>query len=91
MIDFAQTSANVMSYDEALLYCAFCNYGGHKDWRLPTYKEFRAYAMDILAENHLRDMRGVEYLPLAVSAWHQGSILKVGSSARFHVLPVRDC
>jgi hypothetical protein len=47
--------------------------------------------MDILAENHLRDMRGVEYLPLAVSAWHQGSILKVGSSAHFHVLPVRDC
>lgn len=91
MIDFAQTSANVMRYDDALLYCQFLEYGGHRDWRLPTYKEFRAHAMDILVENQLRTMSGVEYLPLAVSTWHQGSISKVDTSVHFHVLPVRDC
>ena len=29
-----------MTYDEALVYCFFLDYNGHKDWRLPTLDEY---------------------------------------------------
>lgn len=41
MIEYADKSKRVMTYDEALLYCAFCNHGGIIGWRLPTEEEYR--------------------------------------------------
>lgn len=40
MIEIAPTSAKPMTYNEAILYCVFCRYGGYNDWRLPTIKEY---------------------------------------------------
>lgn len=45
MIEIAPRSLNDMSFEEALLYCIFCDHAGHKDWRLPTSKEYRGYAI----------------------------------------------
>ena len=28
-----------LTYDEAVLYCLFCNHDGHNDWRMPTREE----------------------------------------------------
>lgn len=28
-----------MTYEEAILYCQFLEYNGHKDWRMPTKAE----------------------------------------------------
>ena len=39
MVEYAPTSAKHMTYEEALLYCAFCNYNEHTDWRIPTRDE----------------------------------------------------
>jgi hypothetical protein len=39
MIELAPRSKKPMSYDEAFLYCRFCNHGGHNDWRLQTLPE----------------------------------------------------
>lgn len=39
MVEAAPRSEKAMSYDDALLYCAFCNYGGHTDWRMPSQSE----------------------------------------------------
>jgi hypothetical protein len=45
MIELAPSSESRMSYDEALLYCQFCNHNGYTDWRLPTaYEYFRGPA-----------------------------------------------
>ena len=45
MIEFAPRSKNVMTYDEALLYCQFLDYGDHKDWRLPVEDEYSSNNM----------------------------------------------
>jgi hypothetical protein len=42
MIAVAPESYDVMTYDEAVLYCQFCNYDGHTNWRIPTYNEYLA-------------------------------------------------
>lgn len=39
MIELAPQSEVGMSYEEAVLYCAFLEYNGHKDWRLPADSE----------------------------------------------------
>ena len=39
MIEVAPPS-NAMSYDDALLYCQFLEYDGHRDWRIPTVDEW---------------------------------------------------
>lgn len=38
-IESAPTSEKEMTYEEALLYCTFCNHNGNTDWRLPTRDE----------------------------------------------------
>jgi hypothetical protein len=38
-IEVAPYALNLMSYEEAVLYCQFCNHNGHNDWRMPTYQE----------------------------------------------------
>lgn len=40
MIEVAPLYVNELTQAEALLYCAFLEYNGHKDWRLPTYLEY---------------------------------------------------
>lgn len=40
MIQIAPKTAYEMTYEEALLYCAFCNHNGYSDWRLPTQHEY---------------------------------------------------
>lgn len=39
MIEFAPKSKHMITYEEAILYCQFLNYNGHRDWRMPTYDE----------------------------------------------------
>jgi hypothetical protein len=29
-----------LSYDDAVLYCQFCNHDGYTDWRMPTHSEW---------------------------------------------------
>jgi hypothetical protein len=55
MIEFAPRSENKMTYDEAILYCQFCNHDGHIDWRMPTYMEC-AQAISILHNAWYIDM-----------------------------------
>jgi hypothetical protein len=45
MIEFAPRSEKYMTYDEAILYCSFCDYNGHRDWRMTTFDEY--YEFDI--------------------------------------------
>ena len=40
MIEYAQITDDNMTYDEAVLYCQFLDYNGHRDWRLPTLVEW---------------------------------------------------
>lgn len=40
MIELAPPSSKMMVYEEALLYCTFCNHNGYTDWRLPTKSEY---------------------------------------------------
>jgi hypothetical protein len=46
MIMTAPTSNKRLSYDEALLYCQFCNYKGYTDWCMPTDNEYRMIMND---------------------------------------------
>jgi hypothetical protein len=38
-----------LSYDEALLYCQFCNHDGYADWRIPTFSEWLNEMTDLNA------------------------------------------
>jgi hypothetical protein len=40
MLEFAPESESLMTYEEALLYCQFCNHNGHMDWKMPTAIEY---------------------------------------------------
>lgn len=44
MIEFAPISEKRMTYDEAVLYCAFCSYDDHNDWRMLTRDEWYVLA-----------------------------------------------
>ena len=46
MIEFALRSQNIMTYDEAVLYCLFLDLNGHKDWRIPTVTELSYAGID---------------------------------------------
>lgn len=45
MLIAAPESERMMTYEDALLYCAFCNHGGYRDWRMPTYSEWLALGL----------------------------------------------
>lgn len=40
MIELAPKSNGLVTYDEAILYCHFCSYNGHIDWRMPTVADW---------------------------------------------------
>lgn len=42
MIEIAPVSENEVTYSEAVMYCQFLEYNGHRDWRMPTHDEFMA-------------------------------------------------
>jgi hypothetical protein len=44
MIECAPTS-NYMNYNNAILYCLFCNHNEHNDWRMPTMEEYKQYRL----------------------------------------------
>lgn len=48
MIELAPVSKKPMSYDEALLYCQFCDHGSYTDWRMPTVTEYIFTGKNIL-------------------------------------------
>lgn len=41
-IETAPMSDTNMPFDQAKMYVLFCDYNGHKDWRLPTRDEWTA-------------------------------------------------
>lgn len=45
MIEFAPISEYDMTYEEAVIYCRFCDHNGYKDWRMPTYEELKQHDM----------------------------------------------
>lgn len=47
MIELAPISKNEMAYEEAILYCQFCTYNDHTDWRMPTKEEWSDYRYNI--------------------------------------------
>ena len=40
MIALAPRSEYRMTYEEAILYCQFLEYDGHRDWRIATSEEY---------------------------------------------------
>jgi hypothetical protein len=38
-VEWAPRSPNYMPLEDAILYCRFCNHGGHNDWRFPLRLE----------------------------------------------------
>lgn len=40
MIEVAPNSVHEMTYEQAIMYCQFCNHNGYVDWRLPTRQEY---------------------------------------------------
>lgn len=48
MLIRAPRSPNKMTYEEAVIYCKFCDHNGHNDWRMPDRSEyvyFGSYSM----------------------------------------------
>lgn len=40
MIVYAPRSKNEITYEDAILYCTFCDWDGYSNWRLPTWAEY---------------------------------------------------
>ena len=45
MIELAPESCEWLTYNEAILYCQFCDHNEHLDWRMPTAEEYRYYSI----------------------------------------------
>jgi hypothetical protein len=61
MLEVAPISDHEMTYEEAVLYCAFLDYNGHRDWRLPDRAEY----MDVIGISGWYVCRSSEW----VSKW----------------------
>lgn len=77
MIEVAPRSAYMMSYDEAILYCQFLDYNGHKDWRMLTRQEHSEYRNEIYGLN-------------VHAQWVQSDDLQYPGNIKYWVYPVRD-
>lgn len=64
MIEFAPRSSKLMTYDEAVLYCQFLDYNGHKDWRMATRTEYNSIRE--LAGWYVGDTWGVKWYVVPV-------------------------
>ena len=40
-IEIAPTSENLLTYDEAMMYCFVLSFNGKDGWRMPTDREFQ--------------------------------------------------
>lgn len=83
MVEAAPRSKNEMTYDDALLYCSFCNHGGHTDWRMPS--QFEYYSVVITEPNF-----ACWYTDLHERSRYWWSRYGVRLDAEWHVIPVRD-
>jgi hypothetical protein len=85
MIQLAPSSPNIMSYDEALLYCQFLTHSEYNDWRLPTRDEYWRHAgLDCCwfeGRNHY------DNAAISIVSTPMGSIL---FDNRAYAIPVRD-
>ena len=43
MIEIVEELSELMTYNNAILYCQFLEYRGHNDWRMPTKEECDDY------------------------------------------------
>ena len=73
MIEQAPKAPIDMTFEDALLYCRFCDHGGHNDWRMPTQEEYARVHLSGFWCWDTGDFGGVDH--------------KVG--ATYHVIPVR--
>ena len=75
MLELALISPNVLSYNEAWVYCLTLDYNGHKDWRMPTFNEWGS-------RNELLGWYEPEL------RW--GDYIHMVASQKMPVIPVRD-
>ena len=90
MIETAPASYNLMTYDEAVMYCAFCRHDGLSDWRLPTVGEYITLRYnynlkinDIINQNYTR-----QHNDQFNNVWHDGLFDRTSLTRR--VVPVRN-
>jgi|694.fasta_scaffold00172_67 hypothetical protein len=74
MLEYAPVFNNYLYHDEAILYCQFLEYNGHRDWRIPTTEEYHYWQMYV---DQVRTAR----------CWHTGMLIPW---LAYYVLPVRD-
>jgi hypothetical protein len=62
-------SSDTMTWEKALAYCEGLNFGGHTDWRLPSFKELRSLA------DHSRYEPAINrtYFPNIISSFYWSS------------------
>jgi hypothetical protein len=77
MIEFAPQSPTTLTYNQALLYCQFLDYGGHNDWRMPNLNQ------SLLSANIIKGGK---------IGWCTDRFAQCGQDYVdwFHVTPVRD-
>jgi len=51
-IEIAPTSENLLTYDEAMMYCFVLSFNGKDGWRMPTYMEFIVYELGLTWHLH---------------------------------------
>lgn len=73
MFEQAPAAINELTYEEALMYCHFCNHNGYIDWRMPTKDEFIIMSADGIWCWDISDVNGID---------HQ-------AGDTFHTIPVR--
>lgn len=73
MFEQAPVADKELTYEEALMYCHFCNHNGYTDWRMPTKDEFIIMNADGIWCWDTSDVNGLDH----------------GAGATFHAIPVR--
>lgn len=53
MIEYAPSNNELITYEEAILYCSFCNHGGYNDWRMPTFDEWIEHRVGVSSNDKL--------------------------------------
>lgn len=75
-VQWAPPSTSAITYDEAVLYCKFCNHGGYIDWRLPVYYEWQLIGKQVTNIHHY--------------PWFAGYDAYYSSDSVYFAVPVRD-
>jgi hypothetical protein len=66
MLEYAPRSEKFMTYNEALLYCQFCNHNDYKDWRIMTRNEwlpglgwYYDHGIKLISRNYVTPVRDI--------------------------------